>query len=114
MALFNFAKMEAFFAWLPIETLIYENRDEYYQALTRSNTEGESTVFIELMFGIIRDSLYELVDNQQMSAQAIADTLGRSKGQIERILFILKSKGILERVGANKSGYWKVKDEVNP
>ncbi|MBO5523680.1 MAG: Fic family protein [Roseburia sp.] len=58
-------KWKPFFAWLPVETLIYENQMEYYRVLNQSNTDGESTVFVEFMLQMIRDSLYEIVKNQE-------------------------------------------------
>ncbi len=60
-------KWKSFFAWLPIETLIYENQEEYYRVLNQSNAAGESTVFIEFMLRIIRDSLHELTEIQGKS-----------------------------------------------
>ncbi len=65
MAFSDPAKMESFFAWLPIETLIYEYQDEYYRTINQSNTDGESTIFIEFMLRIIRDSLHEVAANQE-------------------------------------------------
>lgn len=58
-------KWKPFFAWLPVETLIYENQMEYYRVLNQSNIDGESTVFVEFMLQMIRDSLYEIVKNQE-------------------------------------------------
>lgn len=58
-------KWKPFFAWLPVETLIYENQMEYYRVLNQSNTDGESTVFVEFMLQMIRDSLYEIIKNQE-------------------------------------------------
>ncbi|MCM1498157.1 MAG: hypothetical protein NC124_06780 [Clostridium sp.] len=48
-------------------------------------------------------------DNPRITAQGIADTLGKSKRQIERIIAVLKAEEKLERVGASKAGYWVVK-----
>lgn len=58
-------KWKPFFAWLPVETLIYEKQMEYYRVLNQANTDGESTVFVEFMLQMIRDSLYEIVKNQE-------------------------------------------------
>ena len=52
-------RWKPFFAWLPIETLIYAQQDGYYQALNDSNPNGESTIFIEFMLTVIRDTLRE-------------------------------------------------------
>jgi Fic family protein len=39
------------FEFLPIETLIKERQQDYYNALEKSDSEGNSTSFIEFMFG---------------------------------------------------------------
>ena len=55
------ADWKEFFLWLPIETLIHERQEEYYQAINAANTEGESTIFVEFMLTIIKDTLKELI-----------------------------------------------------
>ena len=55
-------KWKSFFAWLPVETLMHEHQDEYYEALNASNTKGESTIFVTFMLQIIRDALAEIIE----------------------------------------------------
>lgn len=75
-------KWKTFFAWLPVETLVHEYQDEYYQAIQLSNNAGESSIFAEFMLRMIRDALKELVENQK--------------------------SGRIVRHGAAKNGYWEV------
>ncbi len=49
------------FEFLPIETIIKERQNEYYNVLEKSDNNGNSTVFIEFMLEIIQDSLEELL-----------------------------------------------------
>lgn len=49
------------FEYLPFETIISENQEEYYQALSESDKSGKSTKFIEYMLSIIDSSLSELL-----------------------------------------------------
>ncbi|MBQ2650258.1 MAG: Fic family protein [Clostridia bacterium] len=49
------------FAWLPVESIIHDRQDEYYQAINRSNNEDESTAFIEFMLSAIKEALLETV-----------------------------------------------------
>ena len=49
------------FAWLPVESIIHDRQDEYYQAINRSNNEAESTAFIEFMLSAIKEALLETV-----------------------------------------------------
>lgn len=45
------------FSWIPIETIIYENQEAYYQALAIADQENDSSRFIEFMLDIILKSL---------------------------------------------------------
>jgi fido (protein-threonine AMPylation protein)/DNA-binding transcriptional ArsR family regulator len=49
-----------------------------------------------------------LSGNRNLTAQDIADDLGKSLATVKRELKALKDKGLLARVGADKTGYWKV------
>ncbi len=51
----------AVFEFLPFETLISKNQKSYYQALSKSDKQGESTIFIEFMLTILCNSLDELL-----------------------------------------------------
>jgi Fic family protein len=51
----------AVFEFLPFETLISKNQKRYYQALSKCDKQGESTIFIEFMLTILSDSLDELL-----------------------------------------------------
>lgn len=55
------------FEFLPFETLISHNQDDYYRALSQSDKQGKSTVFIEYMLGIIDDSLSELLSTNKQN-----------------------------------------------
>lgn len=50
-------RWKEFFAWLPVETLIYERQSDYHNSINTSNTNGETTKFVEFMLTIIRDTL---------------------------------------------------------
>lgn len=48
------------FAWIPIETVVYENQQNYYRALRESERSTDSGVFIEYMLEAIYQALSEL------------------------------------------------------
>lgn len=50
-------KWKEIFAWIPVETLVYENQDEYYKVLQRADHAGDSTEFVAFMPGMIRSAL---------------------------------------------------------
>ena len=74
---------KSMFAWLPVESIIHDRQDEYYQAINRSNNEAESTAFIEFMLSAIKEALVEAV---RVSNTENMSTEERRWVQIERFL----------------------------
>ena len=129
-------KWKEVFAWIPVETLVHENQEEYYKVLQQSDNVGDSTEFVEFMLGMIRNALKEIsethdktdvginvginvVTNEEkiiallrqdgnMSANMLSVSVGVTERQIQRILAKLKAEGKIIRHGANKNGYWEV------
>jgi Fic family protein len=52
------------FEYLPIESLIKENQEAYYEALSLSDKYGHSTSFIEFMLDMILQALEKLLNTQ--------------------------------------------------
>ena len=55
------SKWNPVFAWLPVESIIHDHQQEYYDAINASNNAGESTVFIEFMLSAIKASLMDAI-----------------------------------------------------
>lgn len=55
------------FEYLPVENLIKERQEQYYDALSKSDKMGESTHFIEFMLKILLESLEGLLSTQNIS-----------------------------------------------
>ena len=49
------------FAWLPVETLVKEHQEDYYDALAGSDEQGDCTRFIEFMLGMISQALDDVI-----------------------------------------------------
>ena len=122
------------FAWLPVETLIKENQQEYYNVLGVSDSAANSTKFIEFMLSLILDTIKEIIEtekkvtikvaikvtiNQQKIIDAIksnpyvtqeelANNIGITKKSIIANMKKLQECGFIKRIGANKNGYWQV------
>lgn len=64
------AKWKEYFLWLPVENMIYEKQEEYYNAINESTKQGESTYFIEFMLETIKDAMLELQVTNQVTNQA--------------------------------------------
>ena len=123
------------FAWLPIETLIKENQEEYYKALNSSDSNADSTNFIVFMLQTILNTIKEILEtekkitpkinvkitaNQKKILEAIkqnpfvtqeelSQIVGIAKLNINKNMKKLQEQGIIERVGADKNGKWIIK-----
>ncbi len=71
------------FEYLSLESIIKEKQNKYYEALGRSDSTGESTVFIEFMLGVIEEALIELigVGRKKLSASERVQTYIEQIGQ---------------------------------
>ena len=121
-------KWKDVFAWIPVETLVYENQEEYYKVLQQADKAGDSTQFVEFMLRMICNALKEisgtnsgtnaatneekiialLKQDGSMSANMLSVSVGITGRQAQRILAKLKDEGRIIRHGANKNGYWEV------
>jgi len=77
------------FEFLPIETIIKERQDKYYEVLAESDQSGESTLFIEFMLEIILESLEELLNIQNVSLSNV-DRINMYKSIIKEEYFSRK------------------------
>lgn len=48
--------------------------------------------------------------NNRTTAKEVAELLSVSLRQGERMMATLKEKGLLKRIGSNKSGHWELSD----
>jgi Fic family protein len=55
------------FEFLPIETLIKERQQDYYNVLGKSDSQGASTAFIDFMLEIIKRALEDLLKIQNIN-----------------------------------------------
>lgn len=74
-------KLNPVFEFLPIEYLIKERQEQYYLSLQKSDKNGSSTVFIEFMLEIVRDSLDELLSTQNRTLKT-EDRINLFKSEI--------------------------------
>lgn len=55
------ASWKPIFKWIPIESIIKDNQEEYYNAITLSTSEGKSNRFIIFMLKVIKSALLDIV-----------------------------------------------------
>ena len=74
------------FEYLPIESIIKERQQDYYNALGKSDNQGNSTGFIEFMLEIIDIALEDLLKTQNQTVTS-TDRISIFKNYIENQSF---------------------------
>lgn len=59
------SQWQPIFTDIPVESLIYQHQNAYYQAIENSTSASDSAPFIEFMLGIIAEALDETLTAQQ-------------------------------------------------
>ena len=62
---------EKAFKFLPIESMIKKNQEEYYTAIQNCNNAGNSTEFIEFMLKMINDTIDEMNNSKEMKDKSM-------------------------------------------
>ena len=55
------ASWKPIFEWIPVESIIKDNQDEYYKAIVVSTEQGESTAFITFMLKAINTAINNII-----------------------------------------------------
>lgn len=80
------SKWNPAFAWLPVESIIHDRQQEYYEAINASNDAGESTVFIKFMLSAINASLMDTICTSGEMSDGKVDKATMRWKQIEKFL----------------------------
>ena len=80
------SKWNPAFAWLPVESIIHDRQQEYYNAINASNDAGESTAFIEFMLSAIKASLMDAINTSDEMSDGAMDKATVRWRQIEKFL----------------------------
>lgn len=139
------SKWKGIFSWIPVETIVKEHQQEYYDIIAKCDAAGSSTVFIEFMLRCLLDAMkrieeepeevpnklpnkvpnklrlqypdlsdavwdiyQELMEDGHASAATVGSHLGISDRMVRKHISVLRDAGIIERIGGNKTGYWKL------
>ena len=125
------SRWKGIFAWLPVETIVKQHQQEYYNAIAQSDAQGNSTVFIDFMLRCILQTIQEqqkvtdkvmdkvtdksenkILDlirkNPSVTIPEMMQKLSMSDSGIRKILRKLQQEGRVVRVGANKNGHWEI------
>jgi len=129
------AQWHPLFANIPLESVIKLHQQDYYQALSRADSDANRTVFITFMLKAIQqtlenapvnapqnapvnikgmktpDAIIALVQaNRSITRQQMAEIIDKDIRTIGRAIKKLQDTGRLKRIGSDKTGYWEVLD----
>ena len=96
---------EKAFVYLPIESMIKKNQNEYYKVIDSCNKAGNSTEFIEFMLKMINDTIDEVINSKEMKNKL---ELLLSENEIKIIdcikrNVVIGAKDIIEQTGISDS-----------
>jgi len=94
------------FAWVPVETIVKKNQQEYYRVIGECDKSGKSTEFVEFMLQCIKEALLELksknldieyqnldigsknldIERKKLDVEAACKSLKYSKATKEKII----------------------------
>jgi len=118
------------FSAIPTESMVRENQAQYYEAIEKSTSLGESTPFIEFMLEVILKTIRSSVkgsvkssvntedkildylkQNPRSTIKYLAQILNLTSRAIEKQIANLKKENRLLRVGSARKGHWEVLDK---
>lgn len=80
------SKWNPLFAWLPVESIVHDRQQAYYEAINVSNDAVSSTVFVEFMLSAIKASLIDAINTSDEMSDAATDKTSERWIQINNFL----------------------------
>jgi Fic family protein len=124
------SRWQPMLAYLPVESVIKNQQNEYYQALGESDAAADCSGFIIYMLNALENALQQavlggvtqektqentqekiiklLVNEPYLTRNQLAERLAVTPDGVKYHLQKLRMSGRLEHVGPTKSGYWKI------
>ena len=84
------ANWDPIFAWIPLETMIYENQRDYYKVLEQTDQETNSNRFIEFMLAIILKTLKSYLNVNSDLEQKIDIPKGLTGSEAKTYVLVTK------------------------
>lgn len=99
------SKWKPMFEYIPIESQIEKFQDDYYEAISRCHTAGESTIFIEFMLSQIDKILDDISDQISEKSEYLSES-------VKKLLEVMEydvpytSNALMEKLGLKaKEGF---------
>ena len=120
------------FAWIPVETIVKEHQQDYYDAIAQSDHDANSAPFITFMLHCLLQALKEMQESNQKSNQKsnrkilaamrrnpsvtikeLQEETGLSESGVKKIIRQLRADNAIRRIGGAKGGHWEIVYEEN-
>ena len=59
------SRWKGIFAWLPVETIVKEHQQDYYNVIAKCDAAGNSTAFVEFMLKCLLDAMENYEDTEE-------------------------------------------------
>lgn len=105
------ADWKPIFKYVPIESVIKDNQEEYYNAIAKSTGEGKSNVFIEFMLRVIDEAIKDIVCDTREHYNHISIQVNKLMKVIE--YYPQSSQMLMDKLGL-KSRMGFVKNYLKP
>ncbi len=115
------------FAWIPVESIVKEHQQEYYDVIAQSDSEANSTSFIAFMLRCLKQALKEMKESNQkgnpksnqkilmamrenpnITIKELQEITGLSESGVKKNIRQMREGGIVSRVGGAKGGHWLI------
>ncbi len=91
------ASWKPIFEWVPIESIIKDNQEEYYKAIALSTSDGKSNRFILFMLGVIKEAIEEFVRDTHDHQIHISNQIKALMSVIE--VYPMSALELMEKLG---------------
>lgn len=101
------ASWKPIFAWIPIESIIKDNQEDYYNAITLSTSQGKSNIFIEFMLDVINKAIKDIITDTRNHYNHINNQITELMKVIESYpqsaMELMKKLNLKSRLGFRKN-----------
>lgn len=101
------ASWKPIFAWIPIESIIKDNQEDYYNAITLSTSQGKSNIFIEFMLDVInkaiKDTITDTRNHYNHINNQITDLMKVIESYPQSAIELMEKLNLKSRLGFRKN-----------
>ncbi len=69
------SRWKGLFAWLPVETVVREHQQDYYNVIAKCDAAGESTLFVEFMLQCLLEVMENYEETEKEEGEGLHDKL---------------------------------------